>query len=118
MNTTANQEMFQRGYRTGDKATTDLSEEENQTLLTAFKAGFVHRRAERAALATGSSSPAFMGQDAAKRAELNADDFAPYLGIAALRDWTEVLGGRLATTQRTAPRSGQAPRDVWNAQKQ
>ncbi|WP_198086289.1 hypothetical protein [Variovorax sp. E3] len=116
MNSTANPEMFQRGYRAGDKAPIDLSDEENETLLQAFKAGFVHRRAERAALATGSSSPAYMGQDAARRAGLNAHDFAPFLGIAATRDWAEVLGGGVATASRRA-RSGQAPRDVWNTAK-
>jgi hypothetical protein len=35
--------MFQRGYRAGDKATVDLPEDESDTLLRAFKAGFVHR---------------------------------------------------------------------------
>ncbi|SEK16529.1 hypothetical protein SAMN05444746_1271 [Variovorax sp. OK212] len=108
--------MFQRGYRAGDKATVDLSDEENETLLRAFKAGFVHRRAERAALATGSSSPAYMGQEAAHRAGLNADDFTPYVGIAAMRDWAEVLGGGPVTASHP-PRIGQAPRDVWNTGK-
>jgi hypothetical protein len=116
MNTTADPDMFQRGYRAGDKATVDLSEEENETLLRAFKAGFVHRRAERAALATGSSSPAYMGQDAAHRAGLNAEDFTPYVSIAAMRDWAEVLGGRPVATSHP-PRIGQAPRDVWNTGK-
>jgi hypothetical protein len=36
-------DMFQRGYRAGDKATVDLPEDESETLLRAFKAGFVHR---------------------------------------------------------------------------
>ncbi|WP_143098390.1 hypothetical protein [Variovorax sp. OK605] len=116
MNTTADLDMFQRGYRAGDKATVDLSDEENETLLRAFKAGFVHRRAERAALATGSLSPAYMGQEAAHRAGLNADDFTPYVSIAAMRDWAEVLGGRPVTTSH-AHRSGQAPRDIWNTGK-
>ncbi|SEK17152.1 MULTISPECIES: hypothetical protein [unclassified Variovorax] len=116
MNTAPDPDLFQRGYRAGDKATVDLSDEENETLLRAFKAGFVHRRAERTALATGSLSPAYMGQDAAHRARLNADDFTPYVSIAAIRDWAEVLCGRPVATSHP-PHIGQAARDVWNTGK-
>lgn len=106
--------MFQRGYRAGDKATVDLSEEDNQTLLNAFKAGFVHRRAQRAALATGNPSPAYMGQDAARRARLSAGDFSPCLDPVAMRDWAEVLGGDTATTPPIARRAP-ALQEVWSA---
>jgi hypothetical protein len=54
-----------------------------------------------------------MGEDAAHRAGLNAEDFTPYVSIAAMRDWAEVLGGRPVATSHP-PHIGQAPRDVWN----